>query len=193
MLELAVIAGYGFVFGVLTVGIMANKWLKRRIAWQMGTAKKGFAFYVRAGRKAKLLDWDTREPCVDYGSKTFIIDPLDVFDLQNVPCVIISDKIGRTIPCENLPTDIDGLYSPQANFSFKTRLHDLFEARAEGNKKKILGMQPEVFFSLLGLVGAVTLILCFVILQQTGTATAFAQSASESAEKILQTLIPVVR
>lgn len=193
LLNLLVIAGYGFIFGVLTMGIMVNPWLKRRIAWQMGNAKKGFAFVVRAGRKAKKIDWDTREPCLDYGSRTYIIDPLDVFDIQGIPCILISEKIGRTIPCENLPSDIEGLYSPQANFSYKTRLHDLFEARAEQNAKKILGMKPEVFFSILGAGVAIGLVLNFVVLQQSGTATAFAQEAAETSKQILQNLIPVIR
>jgi len=193
LLSLLTIAGYGFVLGTLTMGVMMNKWLKRRLAWQVGVANKGFAFIVRAGRKAKIVNWDTREPCLDYGSKTYIIDQLDVFDTNNIPCVLISEKIGRSIPCENLPSDVDGLYSPQANFSFKTRLHDLFEARAELNQKKILGMKPEKFFALVGFGILLCLLVGFLAFQQAGTATAEAASAAEYGKEILQNIVPVVK
>ena len=193
ILETAVLLGYGGVAGILIGAVFMNPWLRRRILWQINATNKGFAFIVRAGRKAVRINWDTREPCLDYGSRTYIIDPLDVFDMQNIPCILISDKIGRTIPCEKLPKDLQGLYSPQANFSFKVRLHDLFEARAEMNKKKILGMKPETFWSMLGLIDIVCLILIFVTLQQTGSATAFAEESVTIGKQILANLIPVIK
>lgn len=192
LLNLLVIAGWGAVFGFLLGGVGMNKWLKRRIAWQMGTAKKGFAFLVRAGRKAKMMDWDHREPYFEYGSKTYIIDPRDVFDIQNIPCILLSEKIGRTIPPENLPEDKDGLYSPEANFSYKTRLHDLFEARSK-KPNLILGMKPEQFFVFLMIAVVIAIIVGALAFQQAGTATTVCENTGSQCVSALNRTIAVVR
>lgn len=94
---------------------------------------------------------------------------------------------------ENLPADIDGLYSPQANFSYKTRLHDLFEARAELNAKKILGMKPEVFFSLMGMAILLSLVVGFVTFQQAGTATSVCQATGDQCMGILNRTVQIIQ
>jgi len=193
ILSSLVLIGYGGVAGIVVGAVFMNPWLRRRMAWQIGIANKGFAFIVRAGRKAKRMNWDTREPCLDYGSKTYIIDPLDVFDMQNIPCILISDKIGRTIPCEKLPADLQGLYSPQSNFSFKTRLHDLFEARADLNQRKILGMKPEAFWTVMGIGVGLCLLMGFLSFQQSGSNAALIQEGIDLGKQILANTIPVIK
>ncbi len=189
VLALGIIFMYGTMFGVILGAFFINKYLRRQIAWRMGTAKKGFAFIVRSGRKSKVVDWDTREPHVTVGSQTYIIYQSDVFDWGGVPCALVNARIGRSIPCEQLPEDVSGLYNPTGIYSYGIMVYNLMEAKVDRNRKKIM----EMLLWGAAICAGLAVLMGFLAFNQAGTSTEFASNAAKYCGEMLNRTIPMVR
>lgn len=141
LLAIIYIAVYGFcglVVGAMAGAILFNKWFRREWMWRLQKTTKGFAFYVLKDKSIRLLDWDVRQPDVQYGNKTFKVEGDHIGRIGSIPVILIDETYSQNLPIRN--SQLGEQWRDPNTLSAYCKLIYLMAVSGQSNELKILRM-----------------------------------------------------